>query len=550
LQQVHGSNSLILSMGLQVSQSQDDGGVAGTLVCILSSAAAGVGIGLFCCVVSLANKLQTRNGGVHTRCSRRVHVLGIVGHVVCGLASLFGVVTGSVSLATVVRSGCTLPANAFFSQVFRLRPLVRDDILGALITICGVVCFTTFQGEVQASHGAVELLSQMVALPSIVWLVLLCTTLIISLCWLRLRPVSLIGELYCHRRHPRRALVTTLVCACSSAFMDLSTKVWSASFSDESGKGSRHWTLWPAIVINIALYLVMRWGIVYGCRHCDVLVFMPFHTTVSILTSMITGMVVLQEYRAVSSWPGLGATVVSMLIGIIMLVTGPDAASAKSAVADDASALVVADVEREDGNLDQNRPKTAPTLLQSGPLQRKGLHAATDAGGGVDSPSRSMPDVAGSAVHMEADFAGSAVHMEADFAGSPVHMDVDTVGRVDVPSSVFVDAMGSNDSIDCKEQTSSTHAQNSAGDLCWCLSSQVLPHASGICCLNHAHWHALSEGNTGNHIEAIAGAMRSGSATRARAVANTVRRWRSAAANEATRALAQARAHAGRDPSG
>eukprot|EP00419_Tripos_fusus_P002762 CAMPEP_0172689916 /NCGR_PEP_ID=MMETSP1074-20121228/23485_1 /TAXON_ID=2916 /ORGANISM="Ceratium fusus, Strain PA161109" /LENGTH=243 /DNA_ID=CAMNT_0013509799 /DNA_START=839 /DNA_END=1570 /DNA_ORIENTATION=- len=234
---------------------------------------------------------------------------------------------------------------------------------------------------------------------------------------------------------------------------------------------------------------------------------------------MTTGMVVLQEYRAVSSWPGLGATVVSMLTGIIMLVTGPDAASSMSAA-----------VDVEDGSLDRKRPTTptTPTLLQNSSLQRKCLHAANDAGG-VVSPREVVADAAGFTQ-------GSPRPIVGDIAGSPLRMRMDVAGD---SNAIFADIAGSNASLDCK-------AQNSMGDLCWCfLPSQVLPHASGICCLNHAHWQAMNENATGNCNEAIAGAMRSGGAIRAGGVANTVRRWRTAVADEATRALAQARVHAG-----
>ena len=44
-------------------------------------------------------------------CSRGGEVLGIIGSIVFGLASLVGLIFGSVSLATVVRAGSTLPSN-------------------------------------------------------------------------------------------------------------------------------------------------------------------------------------------------------------------------------------------------------------------------------------------------------------------------------------------------------------------------------------------------------------------------------------------------------
>ena len=47
--------------------------------------------------------------------SERVLRIGICGSVLFGFASLVGLILGSVSLATVVRAGSTLPSNAVFS---------------------------------------------------------------------------------------------------------------------------------------------------------------------------------------------------------------------------------------------------------------------------------------------------------------------------------------------------------------------------------------------------------------------------------------------------
>eukprot|EP00913_Durusdinium_trenchii_P027204 g25524.t1 len=102
------------------------------VLCVVSSAVAGIGIGLFGCLLSASDHLRRRNAGVHTGKSRCFQVLGIIGSIVFGLASLVGLIFGSVSLATVVRAGSTLPSNAVFSQMLGLRPLVRDDVLGRL----------------------------------------------------------------------------------------------------------------------------------------------------------------------------------------------------------------------------------------------------------------------------------------------------------------------------------------------------------------------------------------------------------------------------------
>eukprot|EP00913_Durusdinium_trenchii_P016753 g15747.t1 len=117
------------------------------IICVVASALAGVGVGFFGCLLSSADKQRQLNGGKHTDRSRIRCVLGAIGSTIFGVLSLVGLAFGPVALVVVVRAGATLPANAFFSQVFHLRPLTTSDALGTLVTLSGVVCFTLFQGE-------------------------------------------------------------------------------------------------------------------------------------------------------------------------------------------------------------------------------------------------------------------------------------------------------------------------------------------------------------------------------------------------------------------
>jgi len=68
----------------------------------------------------------------------------------------------------------------------------------------------------------------------------------------------------------------------------------------------------------------MRWGMIYGCARCDVLLFVPLNTVENIFLSVVTGMVVLQEWRQVENWLGLFCSALSVLGGIVLLVQGPE----------------------------------------------------------------------------------------------------------------------------------------------------------------------------------------------------------------------------------
>jgi len=309
-------------------------GTLNLVLCVVSSAVAGLGIGLFGCLLSAADQIRRRNSGVHTRKGRWFQIFGIGGSIIFGLASLVGLVFGSVSLATVVRAGSTLPSNAIFSQLFGLRPLVRDDVLGTLVTISGIVSFSIFQGWAFYQHSREEYLMHLSSPESLSWLACLFIAQISSVGWLcvhRSPPHDVREDTAVARR---RAVATTMICACSSAFMDLAAKGWS-SFKVDQGHGQpgdlatglspgfSSPVFWIALSLNVIFLVIMRWSTIYGCRKCDVLIFVPLNTTANIILSVAAGMICLAEYKSVKSWPGLIAAGLSMLTGIFMLVTGP-----------------------------------------------------------------------------------------------------------------------------------------------------------------------------------------------------------------------------------
>lgn len=362
------------------------------VLCVVSSAVAGIGIGLFGCLLSASDHLRRRNAGVHTGKSRCFQVLGIIGSIVFGLASLVGLIFGSVSLATVVRAGSTLPSNAVFSQMLGLRPLVRDDVLGTLVTISGIVSFTIFQGWAFYQHSRSEYLMHMARPASLVWQGFLLIAQVSSVCWL------------CNNRSPprdrkeergparKRAVAATMICACSSAFMDLAAKGWSSfhvkedDFIGRLDPGFSSPVFWTCLSGNVIFLVLMRWGTIYGCRRCDVLIFVPLNTTANIILSVASGMICLAEYRSVKSWPGLVTAGVSMLCGIFMLVTGP---------AETTPSTTLSIVDSEGGSKQSISEEESPqSFARSGTSQSSGLGdpeiSATCASDSAISPSSKL----------------------------------------------------------------------------------------------------------------------------------------------------------------
>jgi len=296
---------------------------ASIVACILCSAGAGLGAGFFGCILSWANHVKIRNDGKHTTCSKRVATLGVIGSTIFGLGSLAGLFFGPVTLVVVIRAGTLLPANAIFSQLFGFRPLTRDDLLGTLVTVSGVVCFSLFGGTPPPAPKEAEFMEMFCSLGSVVTNIVLVSIFVLGLLMVVVdrgmqggRPEENAGIAL--------GIGVATVSGCSSAFMDVAAKGWSAVL-DTGGVdyALASLTFWIALLINIVFLVAMRLSMIYGCKRCDVLLFVPLSTVSNILFSVLAGMAVLKEYKQVNSWPGLLAASVSVLGGVVMLVSGP-----------------------------------------------------------------------------------------------------------------------------------------------------------------------------------------------------------------------------------
>lgn len=288
---------------------------AATVLCCLSSASAGLGAAWFGCVLSWADHAKRQNGGRHTKKSEWVAIFGAIGSTVFGFSSLVGLYFGPVTLVVVIRAGSLLPANAVFSQLLGLRPLTRDDYLGTLVTISGVVCFSIFGGTPAQSPGPAEFVEMFSTCSALVCNIVLLVIFAISL-------VSLMGN-DARERPLFRALAVTNIGGVSSAFMDLAAKGWSAALNRGVDSAWASPIFWYSLLSNVIFLISMRVSMIYGCKRCDVLLFVPLNTVLNMFYSVLAGMVVLQEWRQVISWPGLLGASTSVLGGVVMLVSGP-----------------------------------------------------------------------------------------------------------------------------------------------------------------------------------------------------------------------------------
>mmetsp|Transcript_84878 Transcript_84878/g.274391 ORF Transcript_84878/g.274391 Transcript_84878/m.274391 type:complete len:334 (+) Transcript_84878:516-1517(+) len=187
-----------------------------------------------------------------------------------------------------------------------------------MVTISGVICFTVFQGFATYRHTVAEFMETVLSVQSVLWVVAVLLLLIISYVWVHLHQVDRSSA-----QSLTRAIAVAIVSACASAFMDLATKAWSAVLKSDFHGMLTSGLFWVSVCVNLFFMLVMRWSMIYGCRRCDVLIFVPLNTIGNILFSVVTGMVCLHEASEVTSWTGLLFAALSILCGIVMLVTGP-----------------------------------------------------------------------------------------------------------------------------------------------------------------------------------------------------------------------------------
>lgn len=129
------------------------------------------------------------------------------------------------------------------------------------------------------------------------------------------------------QRGTSTAIAVSLVTGCSSAFMDVSTKGWTACLRSAGGPldvvAHGGWVFWASVVGNVFFMFFLRFGLIWGCQHCDVLLFVPLNAVLNTFISVAAGIVALCEGSDVISWAGLVFSGISCATGTILLAGGP-----------------------------------------------------------------------------------------------------------------------------------------------------------------------------------------------------------------------------------
>jgi len=122
------------------------------------------------------------------------------------------------------------------------------------------------------------------------------------------------------------ALAVSIVISCSVAAMDVATKGWSAALHGDPHDALRSTLFWASLLAQAWFFIVSKWGMLFGCSRCDVLLFVPLNIVLNIFFAVAAGMVVLGEASQVpsaSNWFGILASWACVVAGILMLVRGP-----------------------------------------------------------------------------------------------------------------------------------------------------------------------------------------------------------------------------------
>jgi len=116
------------------------------------------------------------------------------------------------------------------------------------------------------------------------------------------------------------------VISCSIATMDIATKGWSSAFNTAGRNPADSPLVWVSLLVQAHFFIVSKCGMIYGCGHCDMLVFIPVNIVLNVFFTAAAGLFVLGEACQVPGWKawlGLASAMMCVVGGIVMLVSGP-----------------------------------------------------------------------------------------------------------------------------------------------------------------------------------------------------------------------------------
>mmetsp|Transcript_5067 Transcript_5067/g.13916 ORF Transcript_5067/g.13916 Transcript_5067/m.13916 type:complete len:676 (+) Transcript_5067:156-2183(+) len=264
----------------------------------------------------------------------RLNVAGVIlSATVPGVLSIAALAFGAISMVVVVRSSSILVFNVLFTRAFGLGTVKQNDGVGTALCVLGIVALfkTAPTDRSVTDEDFLFLLSRPI---SVVWMSVLGAACVLSLGGAFLLHRDAAGgsahrqlsrrqlAAHNHRRGKLLAGLVSLGVAASSAWMDLSAKGYTGAIANT--RDDVFWSsgiFWLSLLVFIASAIVMRGSYVYGCKACDLLVFIPLNTMLIIFISAATGFFVMEEWRTVESWDVFCASYLVIFLGINLLVS-------------------------------------------------------------------------------------------------------------------------------------------------------------------------------------------------------------------------------------
>lgn len=325
-------------------------GAYGDALCLTFAFLAGFVQGFLGCLLAWVAKRKVAyvgEDGESTAIPAWLHQLNVAGVVASatlpGILSIGALAFGAISMVVVVRSSSILVFNVVFTRAFGLGSVKKNDAVGTALCVLGVVALYKVAptDRTVTDLDYVFLLTTPVAISWNTTLVVVCASSALAVWASERRRQATIGATSAAdggssasdrvgkrkamanagRNRFARAAFVSVVVATASAAMDLSAKGYTGSIGNTASAFLGSAIFWISLMVFAVSAVVMRGYYVYGCKACDVLVFIPLNTMLTILMSAATGFAVMEEWRTVEDWDAFFASYLVIFLGVYLLCT-------------------------------------------------------------------------------------------------------------------------------------------------------------------------------------------------------------------------------------
>lgn len=289
----------------------DDGGsvepTQSLLLCILFTSISGLLRVIATMVLAYPDFLQKKQGtsaqvGTTCKCLYLAAHLFILA--IAAVLSIIGTIFGPVSIAVPVQTGACLLFNVIaMGIVLKMRAFDKSQRTGTYVVLFSVLSLIDVGPGVQDNQDALQLLSTPNAIG---WCIFIMSLML----------VSAIGTLALLRNGESflKTSYATTILVIGTCMSNVSMATSSKTFA--SLKGS-------AFVVALVLYLIATVvGVLFSVvssTACDQGIFTPLSSVALIITNMITGIIVWEDWRVINMWTAYICACLLMCCGVYLL---------------------------------------------------------------------------------------------------------------------------------------------------------------------------------------------------------------------------------------